>query len=93
MEGQNVFNHLSECLSIHSSSGPVEIQHLGPLLISCLWLGGSSRAASPYKGSMASSLWSLSATLDILATSTLQSLTQDTSSKTYRDCEILSVMF
>ena len=91
MEGQNVFNHLSECLSIHSSSGPVEIQHLGPLLISCLWLGGSSRAASPYKGSMA--LWSLSATLGILASSTLQSLTQDTSSKTYRDYEILSVMF
>ena len=88
MEGRNVFTHLSECLGIHSSSCPVKIQHLGPLLISWLWLAGSSRASSPNKRSMAISLGSLSTPWDILATSTLQSLTQDTSPKKYRDCAV-----
>ena len=71
--------HLSECLSIHGSSGPVQIQHLGPLLISWFWLGQACTFSS-HKRSLALSLGCQSPP-SLVAASSLQSLTQDTSPK------------
>lgn len=76
-----VLTHLGECLRVHGSSGPVEVQDLGPLLISGLRLARSCRSSPAHQGSLASSLGSQSAP-SWLSTRALQSLAQDTSSKT-----------
>ena len=70
--------HLSECLSIHGSSSPVQIQHLGPLLISWFRLDKACSSFSSDKRSMSSSLGSQPPSC-LVTTSSLESLTQDTS--------------